>query len=106
MGIGGGGDDMKYKNPGYRKVRNAFPLEVSCGYCKMPILIYAKEGRGNLLKLQVPRVIASEINLAQHPGHLVCPSCGKVLARRGMYNGDAAYWVIRGKVNSKRLEHY
>lgn len=94
---------MKYKNPNYRKKRNTFPLEVSCGNCKTPMVIYAKGGKGNLIKLQVPRIIAAEINLEKHEGNLYCSNCNEELAKKGSYNGNVTYWVIRGKVNSRRL---
>ncbi len=97
---------MKYKNPKYRKRRNTFPLEVSCGTCKTPVLIYAKGGKGNLIKLQVHRIIESEVNLAEHEGHLLCSNCREELAKKGTYNGNEAYWIIRGKVNSRRLNNY
>lgn len=97
---------MKYKNPYYRKVKNAYPLEVSCGHCKTPIVIYAKAGKGNLIKMQLPRIADSEVNLENHAGHLVCFNCGEELARKGTYNGNLTYWVIRGKINTKNLNNY
>lgn len=97
---------MKYKNPKYRKRRNTFPLEVSCGNCKTPMLIYAKGSKGNLLKLQLPRIIASEVNLAEHEGHLFCINCQQELAKRGHFDGNVTYWIIRGRVNSRRLNNY
>lgn len=97
---------MNYKNPNYKKMRNTFPLEVSCGKCKTPLVIYAKGGKGNLIKLQVPRIIASEINLKEHEGHLLCIYCNEELAAKGTYDGNVTYWIIRGKVNSRRLNNY
>ncbi len=94
---------MRYKNPIYRKRRNTFPLEVSCGNCKTPMVIYEKGGKGGLIKMQVPRIIESEINLEEHEGHLLCTNCKEELAKKGTYNGNVTYWVIRGKVNTKRL---
>jgi len=94
---------VKYKNPKYRKRRNCFPLEVSCGNCKTPIVIYAKGSKGNLIKLQLPRIIESELDLEKLEGNLFCTNCKEELARKGNYNGNVTYWIIRGKVNSKRL---
>lgn len=94
---------MKYKNPGYRKRKNTFTLEVSCGNCKTPVVQYAKAGKGNLIKMQLPRIISSEVNLEKHEGHLLCPNCNEELARKGTYDENVTYWVIRGKINSKRL---
>ncbi|TYO96975.1 hypothetical protein [Desulfallas thermosapovorans] len=97
---------MKYKNPYYRKRRNTFPLEVSCGNCKTPVVIYAKGSKGNLIKLQLPRIIASEVNLEENEGNLFCSNCREELARKGTYDNNVTYWIIRGKVNSKRLNNY
>ncbi|SMB91528.1 conserved hypothetical protein [Desulfonispora thiosulfatigenes DSM 11270] len=97
---------MKYKNPKYRKRRNTFPLEVSCGNCKKPMVIYEKGGKGNLVKMQVPRIIESDVNLEGYEGHLLCSNCKEELARKGTYNENITYWIIRGKVNTKRLTNY
>ncbi|WP_031514108.1 hypothetical protein [Desulfofalx alkaliphila] len=97
---------MKYKNPKYRKKRNTFPLEVSCGNCKTPMVIYAKGSKGNLIKLQVHRIIASAVDLENNEGHLICTNCKEELAWKGSFDGNETYWIIRGKVNSKRLSGY
>ena len=70
------------------------------------MVIYAKGGKGNLIKLQVPRIIASEVNFEKLEGNLLCSNCNEELARKGIYNGNVTYWIIRGKVNSKRLNNY
>ena len=97
---------MKYKNYSYKKSKNIFPLEVSCGNCKTPILTYEKGGKGNLIKLQQHRIIESEFNLKTHENHLYCLNCKEQLANRGTYNGRLTYFIIRGKINSKRLDNY
>lgn len=97
---------MKYKNPAYRKRRGTFPLEVSCGHCKTPMLIYAKGSKGNLIKLQYPRIIASEMNLQNHEGHLMCKKCRRKLASRGVFGENVTYWIVRGKVNTRKLQRY
>lgn len=97
---------MKYKNPVYRKRRGTFPLEVSCGYCKTPVLVYAKGSKGNLIKLQYPRIIASEMDLQDHAGHLTCPRCRRKLAQRGTFGDNVTFWIVRGKVNTRRLGRY
>lgn len=51
---------MWHKNPIHRKRRNTYPLEVSCGQCKTPVVIYEKGGKGNLIKMQLPRIIESK----------------------------------------------
>lgn len=97
---------MRYKNPYYKKNRNTYALEVSCGHCKTPAAIYAKGGKGNLIKMQIPRIIESEIDLENNKGHLLCPNCKIELARKGVYKENTTYWIIRGKVNTRRLDNY
>ena len=97
---------MKYKNPKHRKRRNTFALEVSCGNCKTPMVIYEKGGKGNLIKMQLPRIVESEINLENHEGHLLCIKCKEEIAMKGTYDENITYWIVRGKVNSKRLDNY
>lgn len=97
---------MQYKVSPYKRSKNTVPLEVVCGACKAPILIYEKGGKGNLLKLQSHRIMESEFDLQNHKGHLFCPNCNEKLANRGLYNDRLTYFVIRGKINSKRLDNY
>lgn len=97
---------MKYKNVLYKKKKNTKALEVSCGHCKTPILIYEKGGNGNLIKLQEHKIIESEFDLKTHKDHLCCLNCNEELANRGTYNGRLTYFIIRGQVNSKRLDNY
>ena len=97
---------MKYKNPYHKKGKNTFTLEVSCGHCKSPILRYEKAGKGNLIKLQEHRIIESVVDLEKQEGHLYCPNCKEQLANKGSYSGRLTYFVIRGKINSKRLDYY
>ena len=97
---------MKYKNKIYKKKKNTVPLEVSCGHCKTRILIYEKAGNGNLIKLQEHRIIESEFDLEKHKGNLFCINCKEELANRGTYNNRLTYFIIRGQINSKRLDNY
>lgn len=97
---------MKYRNPLHRKKRNTHALEVACGSCKTPVVIYEKGGNGNLIKMQMPRIIETEVNLNKIDGHLSCPSCKMDLARKGIYKDNLTYWVIRGRVNTRRLNNY
>ena len=97
---------MKYRNLKHRKSKSTFPLEVTCGNCKQSILIYEKGGKGNLIKLQAHRIIESEFDLETQKGHLECMNCKEVLANRGLYRGKLTYFIIRGKINSKRLTNY
>lgn len=97
---------MKYKYFSFKKNKTTYPLKVFCGHCKTPILIYEKGGKGNLIKLQEHRIIESSLDLKNNKGHLYCPKCKEHLANRGKYNEGLTYFIIRGKVNSRRLNNY
>lgn len=97
---------MRYKNPLYKKKRNTYPLEVSCGHCKNPVAIYAKSGKGNLIKMQILRIIESEVDFESNKGHLLCPNCQNELAKKGTYDDNITYWIVRGKANTKRIDNY
>ena len=94
---------IKFKNPYYKKTKNSFDQEVSCAFCKTPFAIYEKAGRGNLIKMQVHRIVASEVDLDRVEGELVCPNCAQALAKKSDYRGRPALWIIRGRVNVRRL---
>lgn len=99
---------IRYKNPYYKKPKNTYALEVSCLHCKTPIAIYAKGGKGNLIKMQVPRIVESEMDIKRSAiaGQLVCHNCGEELARQGEYNGNVTFWILRGNIATKRLDGY
>ncbi|MDD4323766.1 MAG: hypothetical protein PHR78_00995 [Eubacteriales bacterium] len=97
---------MQYKNPFHKKRKNTYALEVSCGNCKIPVAIYQKAGNGNLIKMLASRIIEAETDIEKLEGHLKCPGCQLELARRGTHNKELAYWIIRGKINTKRLDNY
>ena len=97
---------MKYKNPIFKKTKNGFPLEVLCGNCKTPILVYEKGGNGNLIKLQFYRIIESEFDLRDNEGQLECMDCKEVLANRGDFHGNLTYFLLRGKTNDRKLRNY
>lgn len=71
----------------------------------MPVVLYEKAGKGNLIKMQLPRIMESEVDLEKEEGHLACPNCNNELARKGIYRNKRTYWIIRGKVNTKRLDN-
>ncbi len=97
---------MKFKNPYHKNGKNTHILEVLCGNCKTPILRYEKGGKGNLIKLQEHRIIESEFDLTSQNNHLYCHNCKEQLANKGTYNGRLTYFIIRGKINIKKLGNY
>lgn len=97
---------MRYKNPQHKRRKNTHALEVSCGNCKLAVAIYQKGGNGNLIKMLEPMIVEAEVDISELDGHLTCPDCGEELARKGTYRDYLAFWIIRGKVNTKRLPNY
>lgn len=95
---------MKYKNSTMRKVKNAQPLLVSCNLCKRELAVYQKGGRGNLIKLQVPRIVEAEFDLADLSNALLCPNCGTQLGSLSDYRGNPTYFLLRGLTTTKRLK--
>ena len=94
---------MKYSNPYYRKIKNTYPLLVSCQHCKQAIALYQKRGRGNLIKLQVPRIIEAEFDLTTLANALLCPNCQQQLGSLADYRGNPTYFLLRGMTHSKRV---
>lgn len=93
---------MKYKNPYYKRLKNTYLLEVSCGHCKTPMVVYEKAGKGNLIKMQIHRIKEAQVDLESHKGHLCCLNCGEELAKEGTYRNRLTYWVVRGKINTRQ----
>lgn len=94
---------MKYKNPTMRKIKNTYPLLVSCNHCKTPLLLYQKGGKGNLIKIQRDRIIESEFEIDQMGNALHCIHCGEHLGSLRDYSGVPSYFLLRGMVNAKKV---
>ena len=45
----------------------------------------------------------SQVDLEELPGQLECPFCDEALAKKGDYRGKDALWIIRGRINTKKL---
>lgn len=97
---------LKYKNKKFRRSKNTHALEVSCGHCKEAVIVYEKGGQGNLIKMQAPRIIESAVDLVNLKGHLHCPACDELLARKGVYRDRLTYWIVRGQVNTREISGY
>lgn len=97
---------MKYKNPKSKRRSGMNPMEVSCAHCKTPIAVYHKGGKGGLTKMQFPRILEAEMDLAEPEGSFLCPECGEELAKLGDYEGNPTYWILRGQVNTRWLRNY
>lgn len=93
---------MIYKNLNCRKVKGSHILIVSCGHCKTDIVKYQKQGRGNLLRLHIDRVIEGSIDFSQN---LNCPNCGEELGIKINLKrkNKQAYKMIRSAFNTREV---
>lgn len=97
---------MKYKNPKMRKIKNTRPLLVSCSLCGSELLTYQKGGKGNLIKIQFPRIVESNVILDEEEKGFFCPGCREQLGSLRDYRGNPTYYLIRGLTRTKELNHY
>ena len=97
---------MPYKNPSPGKIKNAHPLLVTCMQCKHDLCVYWKVGRGNLIKLQIHRIIESAYDFGRRDNALLCPHCQEQLGSLSEHKGRSCYFLHRGRVQTKRLQHY
>lgn len=93
------------KNPYQRKVRGNFLLMIRCGQCKDDFALYQKVGRGNVLRMYVPRIMECAVDLTSLPGRLHCPNCGQHLADRVELKdqGKIAYRMERSSFNTQEI---
>ena len=93
---------MKYKNPKMKKIKRSHPMLVSCGVCKVPLILYQKQGIGTLLRLHIERVIESEMQLTSQ--NLTCPECDTVLGHKVTINDEESYKMLRSNYNTKFIK--
>ncbi len=101
----------KFKKDKYRQARGGYSrfLEVSCHHCDKVILIYQKDGPGELKRMYLDRIIAPEslVTLQTLPiskvSELVCPKCKYILAIAYVYPKEKrnAFRLFVGAVNKK-----
>lgn len=94
---------MKYKNPYYKKIKRSFKMVVSCGKCKKDLVLYQKQGKGNLLNMHIDRIIKSEIDLSKLPSVFECPECSNILGTRMTLKqeDEEVYKMHRSMFNTK-----
>ncbi|MHA6602999.1 hypothetical protein ACX4ZB_01295 [Aerococcus urinae] len=97
---------MTYQNPRPGKIKNAHPLLVSCMHCKHDLCVYWKVGRGNLIKLQIHRIIEAEYDFGRRDKALLCPNCQEQLGSLSEHKGRPCYFLHRGQTQTKRLQNY
>ena len=80
-------EEIKFKSDKYRKSRGGYSrfLEISCEHCGHKILIYQKDGSGELRRLYIDRILKpkSFSIIEKKPinkiSQLTCPNCKRVL---------------------------
>lgn len=92
---------LKYKNPQLRDIRGSHLLLVVCGHCKTEIAEYQKQGRGNLIRMHVERIIRASVD---YPEDLNCPNCGELLGNKIELDGEYVYRMLRGQFNTRELD--
>ncbi|MCY3054840.1 hypothetical protein ODY46_03735 [Aerococcus sp. CDC-944-U94] len=97
---------MTYQNSRTGKIKNAHPLLVSCMHRKHDLCVYWKVGRGNLIKLQIHRIIEAEYDFGRRDKALLCPNCQEQLGSLSEHKGRPCYFLHRGQTQTKRLENY
>ncbi|MDN6162187.1 MAG: hypothetical protein L0I79_05365 [Atopostipes sp.] len=92
-------------NPYQKDIRESFLLDVSCGQCKEEFAVYQKVGRGNVLRMYVPRIIKCAVDLSSLPQKLHCPNCNQHIADRIELKekSEVAYRMERSSFNTKEI---
>ena len=104
----------RLKNDRSRKDRggDAQFLALSCASCNAKLLLYQKDGRGNLLRLYLNRIFApSRLAELQNKGiqrpqdmkNLNCPECGNLIGTPMRHLDDRlAYRLKRGSFSKEK----
>ena len=68
------------KKDTYRKNRGGYSrfLNIFCHSCKTHLLLYQKDGPGELKRMYLDRIIAPKISPSKN-NEFVCPSCKKII---------------------------
>lgn len=92
-------------NPYKRDVRRSFLLMIRCGQCKEDFSVYQKVGRGNVLRMYVPRIIKCAVDLTALPSRLECPNCDQHIADKIELKDQAkiAYRMNRSSYNTQEI---
>lgn len=92
-------------NPYRKEIRRSFLLMIRCGQCKEDFAMYQKVGRGNVLRMYVPRMIKCAVDLTSLPNKLKCPNCGQHIADKIELKNQAkiAYRMNRSSYNTQEI---
>lgn len=93
------------KNLYHKGIKKSFLLNIFCGQCKEDFAVYQKVGRGNVLRMYVPRIIECAVDLKPLPNRLVCPNCGQHIADKIALKEKSAiaYRMRRSSYNTKEM---
>lgn len=101
----------RFKSDQYRKVRGSYArfLNVLCEHCGAKVLVYQKDGPGELRRLYVDRIFAPDklVKLQNKPlkqiPELICPKCRRVLGTPYLYEKEKrkAFRLFVGAVRKK-----
>lgn len=100
-----------FKKDKYRKARGDYSrfLDITCHHCDTQVLIYQKDGPGDLKRMYLDRIVGPEnltnlqnLAIAQVP-QLTCKKCKYVLAIPYVYPKEKrnAYRLFVGAINKK-----
>jgi len=86
---------------------------LSCGACGKNIILYQKDGEGQLVRLYLDKItapqnlvdIVSNYNTKSEMSGLFCPICGKLLAVPMVYEKEKrlAFRIIHGQIVKKKM---
>lgn len=106
---------MKMKNDKYRRARggSAQMLDISCAVCGAYLMLYQKDGPGNLLRCYLNRIFAPpELEALQHNpsideprdlSPLVCRACGTAIGTPMRYDdGRLAFRLHHGSFAKRK----
>ena len=104
------------KNDKYRKERGGTAkfFNISCASCGTWVLLYQKDGPGNLLRFYLNRVFAPPhlaelqdkgFQRPQDMENLICPHCGKLIGTPMRHLDDRlAYRLQRGSFSKEKSD--
>ena len=105
------------KNDRYRKARGgkAFVVSISCSNCQAEILVYQKDGDGQLKRCYLNRILSPKsLEKLQHDtsirrprdlDDLCCPTCGVVIGSPiEHHDGRLAFRLRQGFFQKRRLK--
>src|SRR4051812_46742649 len=105
---------IKFRSDKYRKARGGYSrfLQISCEHCDHKILMYQKDGPGELRRLYIDRIIKPEgfSKLEKKPiakiPELICQNCKRILGIPYIYKKEnrKAFRLFVGAVNKKIIK--